>query len=373
MDIISCYSRFVNFRKLTMMEEVLLRFPHIGEKIFEELNYQSLIDCQKVSSSWKSFLLSRFRPSIRVTEISTKCSEEKLDDSFKGSDDSKKDKKVNDTDDSLKGSDDSEDQTTEDEEANDTDDSYKGSNDSENQTTEDEEATDTDDSLNGSNDSEEQTSEDAGDWHESNGGWFGSSDDSQEDEEVNDTDDSLNGSNDLKEQFPEDWHESNGGWFGGSDNSKEDEEVNDPDDSLNGSDDSKEQFPEEWHKSNGGSFGVRPLELFGGSHDSKVHEEVNGTDDSEYENPAPQPLEAKKTIIEPSVTAEEVTDSEFDKFMIALFGVFDANEKEQLPIDDVKMAIFEQTSITEGQFSTCIRKVIDLNEARYIGKVLYLI
>ena len=78
MDIISCYSRFVNFRKLTMMEEVLLRFPHIGEKIFEELNYQSLIDCQKVSNSWKSFLLSRFKPSIRVTEFSTKCSEEKL-------------------------------------------------------------------------------------------------------------------------------------------------------------------------------------------------------------------------------------------------------------------------------------------------------
>ena len=79
MDIISCYSRFVNFRKLTMMEEVLLRFPHIGEKIFEELDYQSLIDCQKISSSWKSFLISRFKPSIRVTKISTKCSEEKLE------------------------------------------------------------------------------------------------------------------------------------------------------------------------------------------------------------------------------------------------------------------------------------------------------
>ena len=171
----------------------------------------------------------------------------------------------------------------------------KGSDDSEDQTTEDEEVNDADDLFNGSDDSEEQTSEDAGDWHE-----------------------------------------SNGGWFGGYDDSKEDEEVNDPDDSLKGSDDSKEQT-------------------------------------SEYENPAPQPLEAKNTRIEPSVTAEEVTDSEFDKFMTALFEVFEANEKEQLPIEDVKRAIFEQTSITEGQLMTCIRKLIDLNEARYIGNVLYLI
>ena len=317
MDIISCYSRFVNFRKLTMMEEVLLRFPHIGEKIFEELNYQSLIDCQKVSSSWKSFLLSRFRPAIRVTKISTKCSEETLTNKDKVLY-SKQEEEDNETDDSLKGSDDSEDQTSEDERVNDTDDSGKGSDDSKDQTTEGEKVGDTDDSSKGSDDSEDQTTED---------------------EDANDSDDSLNGSNDSEEQTSEDagdWHESNGGWFGGYDDSKEDEEVNDPDDSLKGSDDSKEQT-------------------------------------SEYENPAPQPLEAKNTRIEPSVTAEEVTDSEFDKFMTALFEVFEANEKEQLPIEDVKRAIFEQTSITEGQLMTCIRKLIDLNEARYIGNVLYLI
>ena len=255
----------------------------------------------------------------------------------------------------------------------------------EDQTTEDEEVNDTNDPLNGSDDSEEQIPEDEGDWHESNGGCFGDSDDSKEDEEVNDTDasskgsddsedqttedeeandsdDSLNGSDDSEEQTSEDaadWHESNGGWFGGYD-SKEYEEVNDTDDSLNVSDDSKEQFPEHWHESNG--------HWCGGSDDLKEDKEVNDTDGS---------LKGigdskEQTRIEP-VTPEEVTDSEFDKFMIALFEVFDANEKEQLPIDDVKMAIFEQTSITEGQFSTCIRKLIDLNEARYIGKVLYLI
>ena len=300
-----------------MMEEVLLRFPHIGEKIFEELNYQSLIDCQKVSSSWKSFLLSRFRPAIRVTKISTKCSEETLTNKDKVLY-SKQEEEDNETDDSLKGSDDSEDQTSEDEKVDDTDDSGKGSDDSKDQTTEGEKVGDTDDSSKGSDDSEDQTTED---------------------EDANDSDDSLNGSNDSEEQTSEDagdWHESNGGWFGGYDDSKEDEEVNDPDDSLKGSNDSKEQT-------------------------------------SEYENPAPQPLEAKNTRIEPSVTAEEVTDSEFDKFMTALFEVFEANEKEQLPIEDVKRAIFEQTSITEGQLMTCIRKLIDLNEARYIGNVLYLI
>ena len=94
---------------------------------------------------------------------------------------------------------------------------------------------------------------------------------------------------------------------------------------------------------------------------------------SEDENSAPQPPEAEKAKIESSVTAEEVTDSEFDKFMTALFEVFEANEKEQLPMEDVKMAIFEQMSITEGQLMTCIRKLIDLNEVRYIGNVLYLI
>ena len=143
-------------------------------------------------------------------------------------------------------------------------------------------------------------------------------------------------------------------WFGGSDDLKGDEEVNDTDDSSKGSDDSEDKSIEKEEAND-------------------TNDSFEGSDDfdeyptSEDENPK------KKTSIEPSVTAEEVTDSEFDKFMTALFEVFEANEKEQLPIEDVKRAIFEQTSITEGQFSTCIRKLIDLNEARYIGKVLYLI
>ena len=38
------------------MEEVLLRFPHIGEQVFEELGDQNLIQCLSVSRNWKNIL-----------------------------------------------------------------------------------------------------------------------------------------------------------------------------------------------------------------------------------------------------------------------------------------------------------------------------
>ena len=38
------------------MEEVLLRFPHIGEQVFEELGDQNLIQCLSVSRNWKNLL-----------------------------------------------------------------------------------------------------------------------------------------------------------------------------------------------------------------------------------------------------------------------------------------------------------------------------
>ena len=39
-----------------MMEEVLLRFPHIGEQVFEELGDENLIQCLSVSRNWKNLL-----------------------------------------------------------------------------------------------------------------------------------------------------------------------------------------------------------------------------------------------------------------------------------------------------------------------------
>ena len=38
------------------MEEALLRFPHIGEKIFESLDEKSLENCRKVCKPWKNFI-----------------------------------------------------------------------------------------------------------------------------------------------------------------------------------------------------------------------------------------------------------------------------------------------------------------------------
>ena len=38
------------------MEEVLLRFPHIGEEIFNALDEKSLQNCKKVGRTWKRFI-----------------------------------------------------------------------------------------------------------------------------------------------------------------------------------------------------------------------------------------------------------------------------------------------------------------------------
>ena len=38
------------------MEEVILRFSHLGEKIFAQLDNLSLARCREVSSIWKTFL-----------------------------------------------------------------------------------------------------------------------------------------------------------------------------------------------------------------------------------------------------------------------------------------------------------------------------
>ena len=39
-----------------MMENVLLRFPHLGEAIFQKVDNKSLASCQIVSASWYRFI-----------------------------------------------------------------------------------------------------------------------------------------------------------------------------------------------------------------------------------------------------------------------------------------------------------------------------
>ena len=89
-------------------------------------------------------------------------------------------------------------------------------------------------------------------------------------------------------------------------------------------------------------------------------------------HPVPMPLFAK---VEPLV-AEEVDESEFEKFKTALFALFKAdgqNRQQRLPMKDVNISIFEQTSLTEGQLITCIEKASDLNLVMLAKDVLYFI
>ena len=50
-----------------MMENVLLRFPHLGEAIFQKVDNKSLASCQIVSASWYRFIQYQKRPKwIRI-------------------------------------------------------------------------------------------------------------------------------------------------------------------------------------------------------------------------------------------------------------------------------------------------------------------
>ena len=38
------------------MEEVIARFPHLAEYIFNSLSNKTLADCRKVNKAWKGFI-----------------------------------------------------------------------------------------------------------------------------------------------------------------------------------------------------------------------------------------------------------------------------------------------------------------------------
>ena len=113
--------------------------------------------------------------------------------------------------------------------------------------------------------------------------------------------------------------------------STEDGEVNDPDDTFKGSDDSKDQTKET------------------------------------------QPPRAKKVKVEPFVIPKKVNDFEYKEFKTTLFALFKANGQQQLPMEDVKMTIFEKTRLTKGQLKTCIEKGSELNLFMVDSNILYII
>ena len=57
------------------MEEVLLRFPHLAEKIHGELNIQSLVKCKEVSLQWNHFLKNNKAYNWQVIKGYTNCSD----------------------------------------------------------------------------------------------------------------------------------------------------------------------------------------------------------------------------------------------------------------------------------------------------------
>ena len=51
------------------MEELLLRFQHIGEEIFDSLDENSLEKCNKVCRAWKNFISNPNRKFIWIQAI----------------------------------------------------------------------------------------------------------------------------------------------------------------------------------------------------------------------------------------------------------------------------------------------------------------
>ena len=48
------------------MEEVFLRFPHIGEQVLKQLDNEYLTKCRKISPSWNEFINNQKLPWIRM-------------------------------------------------------------------------------------------------------------------------------------------------------------------------------------------------------------------------------------------------------------------------------------------------------------------
>ena len=55
------------------MEEIISRFPHIAEQIFEELDHYHFIQCKGIGQSWKNFMEGSKFSFIRLIKTSTNC------------------------------------------------------------------------------------------------------------------------------------------------------------------------------------------------------------------------------------------------------------------------------------------------------------
>ena len=64
------------------MEELLLRFGHLGEDIFDSLDDKTLIDCSKVGKTWNSFIKDMKIFWVRIIKKHAKTSNKNHTDSI---------------------------------------------------------------------------------------------------------------------------------------------------------------------------------------------------------------------------------------------------------------------------------------------------
>ena len=103
-----------------------------------------------------------------------------------------------------------------------------------------------------------------------------------------------------------------------------------------------------------------------------ANDTFKGSDDSNDQTKETHPPRAKKVIVEPFVIPKKVNDSEFESFKKTLFALFKSNG-QQIPMEDVKIVIFEKTRLSKGQLVTCIKKGSDLNLFMLDSDILYII
>ena len=53
------------------MRDLILRFPHVAEQIFQQLDNKSLAKCRNVERLWQKFIDERNYPWLRIVNIPT--------------------------------------------------------------------------------------------------------------------------------------------------------------------------------------------------------------------------------------------------------------------------------------------------------------
>ena len=53
------------------IQDLMVRFPHLPEKIFQKLDCEGLFKCRKVARSWLNIIDERNYPWLRIVNIPT--------------------------------------------------------------------------------------------------------------------------------------------------------------------------------------------------------------------------------------------------------------------------------------------------------------